>query len=440
MQEHTFVVSLFPTTCWTKKGGASHLPEKLTDKNRNQAYNQLSDITLSQTKAHNTMKPETKTIETNWSDRDKSRAKTINPPLYRGSTVLFDNYHDIQQAGRGQYQGITYGTDRLPTQRQFEEAMRQLEGGAVTRVFQSGIAAIQTALMAFTASGDHILVCDNAYGPGQRFCRQVLAKFNVDHTLVPPNVGADVEQYIQANTTLILLESPGSITFELQDIPAVCTIAKEKNIVTVLDNTWATPLYLDPFALGVDVSIHSVTKYISGYSDVLAGTVTVNERLGQSFSRFYKEMEIYTPAHECYLALRGLHTLSTRLRQHEQSALTIAKWLQTLPLVDAVLHPALPEHPEHSIWKRDFTGSSGLFAFTFKKDYDEAELEACIDSLKLFQLGFSWGGYKSLLTAGKIWRNTPSRYEGKSVIRLNIGLEDCGDIIDDLERGFAMLR
>lgn len=386
------------------------------------------------------MKPETETIQTNWSDRDRSSAKTINPPLYRGSTVLFDSYHEIQQAGKGQYQGISYGTDRLPTQRQFEEAMRQLEGGAVTRVFQSGIAAIQTALMAFTTGGDHILVCDNAYGPGQRFCRQVLSKFNVQHTLVPPNVGADIEQYIQPNTTLILLESPGSITFELQDIPAVCSIAKEKNIVTVLDSTWATPLYLDPFALGIDVSIHSVTKYISGYSDVLAGTVTVNDNCSQVFSRFYKEMEIYTPAHECYLALRGLHSLRTRLRQHEQSALTIAKWLQSVPLVDEVLHPALPEHPEHSIWKRDFTGSSGLFAFTFKRNYDEAELEACIDALQLFKLGFSWGGYKSLLTAGKVRRATSSRYEGKSVIRLNIGLEDCDDIIEDLERGFSRLR
>ncbi len=385
------------------------------------------------------MKQETEILGTIWPERDTTTATTINPPIYKGSTVLFDNYGQMVKVGRNEYEGVTYGTDRLPTQRQFEEAMRELEGGAVTRVFQSGIAAIQTALMAFTKSGDHILVCDNAYGPGQRFCRKVLKKYNIDYTLIPPNVGGDIEQYIQANTVLILLESPGSITFELQDVPAITAIARQKNIVTVLDATWATPLYLKPFELGIDVSIHSVTKYISGYSDVLAGTVTVNERYGQTFDRFYKQMEIYTPGEECYLALRGLHSLATRLRQHEQSAITIAKWLQSVSVVDNVLHPALPCHPEHHLWQRDFTGSSGLFAFTFKKDYTDSQLAAFIDSLKLFHLGYSWGGYKSLLTAAKITRGMPSRYAGKTIVRLSIGLEDCEDLIHDLEQGLTRL-
>ncbi len=242
------------------------------------------------------MKEQTRIIRNLWPDREISTATTINQPMYKGSTVLFDRYEDMAKARRGQYDGITYGTDRLPTQRQFEEAIRELEGGAETRVFQSGIAAIQTALMAFTKSGDHILVCDNAYTPGQRFCKKILQKFNIDFTLIPPNAGANIEQYIQANTVLILLESPGSITFEIQDIPAITAIARQKDIVTVLDSTWATPLYLKPFELGVDVSIHSVTKYISGYSDVLAGTVTVNERCSTIFKDFYKHMEIYTPA------------------------------------------------------------------------------------------------------------------------------------------------
>jgi cystathionine beta-lyase len=385
------------------------------------------------------MKEQTRIIRDLATDRDCTKATTINPPMYKGSTVLFDTYEDMAKVSRNEYRGITYGTDRLPTQRQFEEAMREFEGGAVTRVFQSGIAAIQTALMAFTKSGDHILICDNAYGPGQRFCRKVLKKFDIDFTLIPPNVGADIEKYIQANTVLILLESPGSITFELQDIPAITAIARQKNIVTVLDATWATPLYIKPFELGVDVSIHSVTKYISGYSDVLAGTVTVNERCSSTFDNFYKLMEIYTPAEECYLALRGLQSLTPRLRQHEQSALTIAKWLQNVPLIDEVLHPALPGHPEHHLWKRDFSGSSGLFGFTFKKDYSESELAAFINILKLFRLGFSWGGYKSLLTAAKIRRSTPSRYTDKTIVRLSIGLEDCEDLIDDLEKGFSML-
>lgn len=386
------------------------------------------------------MKKETGILGKIWPERDGTNAITINPPTFKGSTVLFGSYHEMLLVGRHEYTGITYGTDRLPTQRQFEEAMRELEGGAVTRVFQSGIAAIQTALMAFTKSGDHILVCDNAYGPGQRFCRKVLNKFNIDFTPIPPNVGADIEQFIRPNTVLILLESPGSITFEIQDIPAITAIARRKNIVTVLDATWATPLYVKPFALGIDVSIHSVTKYISGYSDVLAGTVTVNERYAQTFKNFYKLMEIYTPAEECYLALRGLHSLATRLRQHEQSALTIAKWLETLPVVDNVLHPALPGHPEHHLWQRDFQGSSGLFAFTFKKDYSDDQLAAFIDSLELFHLGYSWGGYKSLLTAAKVMRSTPSRYAGKTIVRLSIGLEDCDDLIHDLESGLSRLQ
>lgn len=375
-----------------------------------------------------------------WQTRDNSTATTVNPPVYRGSTVLFDTYADMMKVHTGDYDGIVYGTDRLPTQRQFEEALRRLEGGAVTRIFQSGIAAIQTTLMAFCKSGDHILVVDNAYGPGQHFCRSVLNKFGVEHTLIPPSTGAEVEEYIRDNTVLILLESPGSITFELQDIPAITAIAREKNILTVMDNTWATPLFLKPLKLGVDISLHSVTKYISGYSDVLAGAVTVSTRYAKRFDTFYKTMEIYTPAEECNLSLRGLHSLGPRLRQHQQSALAVARWLENHPLVDTVMHPALESHPEHHIWKRDFTGSSGLFSFTFKNDYSDEQLGRFIDSLNLFHLGFSWGGYKSLLTAAKIRRSTPCRYGNKTIIRLNIGLEECNDLLGDLDTGLSMLK
>lgn len=385
------------------------------------------------------MKEETRIIRDIWPDRERTPATTINPPLYKGSTVLFNRYEDMAMAARREYSGITYGTDRLPTQRQLEEAIRDLEGGAATRVFQSGIAAIQTVLMALTKSGDHILICDNAYTPGQRFCKHVLQKFDIDFTLIPPTAGADIKEYIRDNTVLILLESPGSITFEIQDIPAITAVARQKDIITVLDATWATPLYLKPFELGVDMSIHSVTKYISGYSDVLAGTVTTNERCSTLFTNFYKQMEIYTPAEECYLALRGLQSLATRLRQHEKSAIRVAQWLEALPLVADVLHPALPSHPEHHLWKRDFHGSSGLFAFTLRQDYSETQLAAFINSLELFRLGYSWGGYKSLLTAAKIARATPCRYAGRTIIRLSIGLEDASDLIHDLEKGFTFL-
>lgn len=386
------------------------------------------------------MKEDTKIIRNSWGNLDDISAETINPPRYRGSTVLFPSYEDMLKAGRGEYEGISYGTDRLPTQRQFEEAMRQLEGAAATRIFQSGIAAIQTALMAFTKSGDHVLVCDNAYGPGQRFCKKVLQRFGVDFTLFPPNAGAEIADYIRPNTQVILLESPGSITMELQDIPAISAIARENGIITMLDCTWATPLYLKPFELGVDVTIHSVTKYISGYSDVLAGTVSVNDKYYAEFIRFYDLLEIYTPSEECYLSLRGLNSLAVRLKQHEKSALAVARWLQDHKMVNEVLHPALPSHPEHAIWKRDFLGSSGLFSFTLKDEPEISKLAKFINSLDLFKLGYSWGGFKSLLTAAKISRNTPCRYTGKTVIRLNIGLEDPSDLINDLERGLKNIE
>lgn len=384
------------------------------------------------------MKDESKLISTIWNEREKSTARTINPPLQKGSTVLFDCYEDMVK--RGEYDSINYGTDRLPIQRQFEEAMRQLEGASITRLMQSGISAIQTALMAFTKAGDHILVCDNAYGPGQHFCRTILRKFGVESTFIPPNIGANIDSYFKDNTVLVLLESPGSITFELQDIPAISAIAKEKDIITILDNTWATPLNLKAFELGVDVTIHAVSKYISGYSDVLAGSVSVNEKHHKSFEKFYKTMEIYTPAEESYLSLRGLHSLVPRLKHHEQSALRVAHWLQDHPLVADVLHPALPSHPEHHIWKRDFTGATGLFSIVLKDEWGEQKLARFIDTLELFHLGYSWGGYKSLLTAAKVNRSTPCRYNNKTIIRLSIGLEDCDDLLNDLEKGLNMLK
>ena len=364
---------------------------------------------------------------------------TINPPVQKGSTVLFENYEDMLMAKEGRYAGCTYGTDRLPVQRSLEEAIRRLEGGNMTRVFQSGINAIIHTLFAFTKSGDHILLCDNIYGPTARFCRKFLSKYDVEIGVIPPAVGADITEHIKENTRLIFLESPGSNTFEIQDIPAVTAVAREKGIVPLLDNTWATPLYLKPFDLGVDVSIQSITKYIAGHSDVLLGSATVREEYAEEFQKFYREMEVFASPEDCYLALRGLRTLPVRLKQHEKSALEVAAWLETVDLVDKVIHPALPSHPEHEIWKRDFTGSSGLFAFTFREDYSEEKLAGFVNALDLFGLGYSWGGFKSLLTAAKYHRVCTSRYPDKTIVRLNIGLEDPQDLMKDLKRGFAEL-
>lgn len=366
--------------------------------------------------------------------------RTVNPPVVRASTVLFDRYEDLAAANAGDYPGVTYGTDRLPLQRAFEEAVRDLEGGAASRAFQSGIAAVVNTLLAFTRAGDHILVCDNAYGPTTHFGEEILARFQVRAEAMPADAGAGIEALLRPETRLILMESPGSNTFEIQDIPAITRLARERGIVTVLDNTWATPLYLKPFELGVDVSVQSATKYISGHSDVLAGVVTVNEALAPRLDAFYRTMEPFAAPEDCYLALRGLRTLPVRLAQHERSALDIARWLETRPEVGQVIHPALPSHPEHHLWQRDFRGSSGLFAFTLAEECAPERLAAFVNALRLFGIGYSWGGYKSLVTAGRCRRARPSRYEGRTLIRLSIGLEDPADLRADLEAAFDRLR
>ena len=366
-------------------------------------------------------------------------ARTLNPPVQRGSTVLFDSHADFLRAGRGEYEGSTYGTDRLPLQRTLEDALRDLEGAALTRVFPSGISAISETLMAFVRSGDHVLVCDNAYGPTTRFCREVLGKFGVRCDALPPDVGADITGFLRPETRLVFLESPGSITFEIQDIPAVAAAARDRGIVTVLDHTWATPLFLDPFALGVDVIIQSVTKYISGHSDLLMGSVSVNAAHAGTLARFYACREIYAAPDDCLLALKGLKTLDVRMRAHQASALTVARGLAEHPLVDAVLHPALPSHPQHEIWKRDFSGSSGLFAFTLKDEYPDSALGRFLDGLEFFGIGYSWGGFMSLATTGRPARSFAGPLHGRTLVRLNIGLEDPQDLLADLRRGLDRL-
>ena len=387
------------------------------------------------------MKEQTKIINQPFADTfigDK-KINTINPPIHNGSTILFDSYNDLVQANQGKYPGLTYGTDRMVAQRAFEDALCTLENGYLCRAFQSGFSAIVNTLQAFTKADDHIVVCDNVYWPTSNFCNKILSKFDVEISYAPANVGDNIKDYLKENSVLIFMESPGSNSFEIQDIAPIVDIAKKHNIVTVMDGTWATPIYHKALDLGVDVSIQSVTKYIAGHSDILLGAVTVNKKYADVFSDYYKTLELFASPSDCYTALKGLKTLKPRLIQHEKSALSIAQFLESHPLIDRVIHPALQSHPQHGLWKKYFQGASGLFAFTLKKEPDTESLGNFINSLKLFGIGYSWGGFKSLVTAGKYGRVNGSEFDNKTIIRLNIGLEDPLDLQEDIKQALDLL-
>jgi cystathionine beta-lyase len=366
---------------------------------------------------------------------------TVNPPVHRASTVLYESYESYLKADRMPYHGKLYGTYGSPVQLELENALAELEGGHACRVCHSGFDAIATVLMAFTQSGDHILVCDNVYGPTRDFGDRVLAKYGVEVEYLPPTVGSGVERFLKPNTRLVYLESPGSNTFELQDVPAVVEIARAKNIVTVLDNTWATPLFFRPFERGVDVSIHSASKYIAGQSDTLLGTITTNEERFTELEAFYETIERFASPESCYTALKGLRTLPVRLAQHQVAALEIAKWLEEHPAVETVIHPALESHPEHRLWRRDMTGASGVFGFVLRKEPSRAELSTLFDPMEVFAIGLSWGGFQSLIKAGRVTdRVHPFRYRDRTIFRLSVGLEDVERMKADLGEALDRIR
>ena len=346
---------------------------------------------------------------------------------------MYDSYEAFLEADQKPFHGKLYGTFGSPVQLELEEALAELEGAFACRLCHSGLDAIQTALMAFTRSGDHILVADNVYGPTRAFCNRVLHKYGVETEFVPPTVGADIEGSIRENTKLVYLESPGSNTFEIQDVPAVADVAKAKGIVTVLDNTWATPLYFKPFNHGVDVSIHSGSKYIAGHSDTLLGVINVNEERFAELNKFYESTEHFASVESCYRGLKGLRTLSVRLAAHERAALDLAEWLEAHARVKAMLHPALASHPEHAIWKRDFKGSNGVFAFVLDEKLSRDEISNFVDPMEVFAIGLSWGGFQSLIKVESIGdRVHPFRYDGETIIRLSVGLEDVEAMKQDL--------
>lgn len=372
------------------------------------------------------------------SGRDPSRScGFVNPPVYRGSTVLFPTMEKLLTRD----QPFTYGRRGTPTVRALEEAIARLEGGTVSVLASSGYQAVTTALLAFVEAGDHILVADSVYEPTRRFCDLVLARLGVEIGYYDPLVGAGIADLVKPNTRLVFTESPGSLTFEVQDIPAIAAVAKARGLWLLMDNTWATPIYFKPFEMGVDVSIQAATKYIVGHADAMLGAVTASPRAARHIERARDALGICPGSEETYLGLRGLRTLVVRLERHQRSAIEIAQWLEARPEVARVIHPALPSHPQHAIWKRDFLGSSGLFSVVLKPAPTSA-VAAMLDGLQLFGMGFSWGGYESLIIPFDPTKcRTATRWQAEGpAIRLHIGLEDVEDLKNDLDAGFARLR
>ena len=363
----------------------------------------------------------------------------VNTPIYRGSTVLFPTL----KALKARTQPYTYGRRATPTTRSLEEALTSLAGGTSAILTSSGLAAVSTALLAFVRSGDHILITDSVYQPTRQFCDGMLARLGIETEYYDPLAGPGIAKFIRANTRLILVESPGSQTFEMQDIGAIAKAAhaQARDIFVLADNTWASPLYSKPLALGADVVIEALTKYVVGHADAMLGAVIANPRAAKPIDAAKEGLGTSPGSEETYLALRGLRTLDVRLARHMQSGIAMARWLEGRPEVARVIHPALPSHPGHAIWKRDFTGASGLFSVVLKPVAEPA-LAAFLDDLKLFGMGYSWGGYESLVIPfdPRSYRTATAWRETGTALRFHIGLEDIEDLKADLAAGFERLR
>jgi cysteine-S-conjugate beta-lyase len=362
----------------------------------------------------------------------------VNTPVYHASTLLYPTAEEFI-AHRGRYH---YGRRGTPTSEALENAIREIEGSACAGVslLPSGLAAISVALLSVLRSGQHVLVTDSCYGPTRTFCDTVLTRYGITTTYYDPLVGGGINELFQPNTRAVFVEAPGSLSFEMQDIPAIAAAAHAKGALVLMDNTWASPLYFRALDKGVDLSIQSGTKYIGGHSDVMLGTVSANPETCAPLRELVGTLGLCVGPDDMFLGLRGLRTMGVRLAQHQQSGLAVARWLEARPEVLRVLHPALPAHPGHAIWKRDFTGACGLFSVVFKPVPDKA-VHAFLNALTLYGIGASWGGYESLAIPFncKPIRTASAWAPGGPTVRLHIGLEAVSDLIADLERGFAAM-
>ena len=370
----------------------------------------------------------------------KANHGIVNPPVYRASTVIFPTVKALEESQAAPFDHVHYGRYGTPTTMAFEEAVAALEGGDKAISVPSGLSAVACTLQALLKSGDHALIADSVYFPTRKLCNGLLAGWGIEVTYYNPMIGRGIADLIRPNTKLVFVESPGSITFEVQDIPAIAQAAHARGVLVVMDNTWSAGYYFQPFAHGVDVSIQAATKFIAGHSDAMLGVITMRRDLYERIKTTTVALGVCAGTEECYLGLRGLRTLAARLPRHQETGLKLARWLKTRPEVERVLHPALPDCPGHDIWMRDFTGATGLFSVVFK-EFSKQAVEAMLDHLELFGMGFSWGGYESLVVPvypPKVRSATTWPHRGPT-IRIHAGLEDADDLMDDLAAGLARL-
>jgi cysteine-S-conjugate beta-lyase len=384
------------------------------------------------------MKPETRLVHAG--REPEKHFGIVNPPVYRASTILFPTMAEFERRQERKYTGFYYGIQGTPTTFALTEALAELSGAHRAVVTSSGFSAITQALLPFLKQGDHMLVADTVYAPTRAFCRGVLTRFGVETTFYDPHAGEELGALMRPNTRVVYAESPGSQTFEVQDVPTIARVAHEHGAVVLFDNTWATPLNFRAFEHGVDVEIQAATKYLGGHSDLLMGVIAVrDEELFRTVKGGLDEFGDCVSPDLCYVTLRGLRTLAVRLRHHERSTLEIARWLAGRPEVARILHPALPEDPGHALWTRDFLGSSSLFGIVLHTNSDHA-VAAMLDGLALFKIGASFGGFESLILPARPERTARPRDERGTLIRLHVGLEAVEDLIADLEAGFARLN